>query len=31
MNWPDLFDRAEEYEVTVTEVCETLADHRDDA
>lgn len=30
MTWADLFERAAEYDVTVSDVRETLADHRDD-
>jgi len=30
MDWPDLFDRAGAHEVTIADVRETLADHRDD-
>jgi hypothetical protein len=28
MSWGELFDRASEYEVTVEDVRETLAEHR---
>ena len=28
MSWGELFDRASEYEVTVADVRETLAEHR---
>lgn len=30
MDWEELFDRATEYETTVTDIRETLADHRSD-
>jgi len=30
MTWPDLFERARQYDVTVTDVRETLSARRDD-
>jgi hypothetical protein len=30
MTWADCFDRASEYDVTVAEICETLAPLRAD-
>lgn len=31
MTWADLFERGDEFDVTVPEIRETLADRREDA